>query len=94
MATGRDAADVAITTSFGNAILTNFYVDSYEVLENGTKVPPLPGIATETSTLTAINGIVSTTAQSSPPQAYRKLLTTHVETGRRGLPSKNFGAIG
>ncbi len=44
MATGRDAADVAITTSFGNAILTNFYVDSYEVLEDGTTVPSLPGI--------------------------------------------------
>ena len=38
MATGRDAADVAITTSFGNAILTNFYVDSFEVLEDGTRV--------------------------------------------------------
>ena len=43
MATGRDAADVAITTSFGNAVLTNFYVDSYEVLEDGTTVPSLPG---------------------------------------------------
>jgi transglutaminase-like putative cysteine protease len=43
MATGRDAADVAITTSFGSAILTNFYVDSYEVLEDGTTVPSLPG---------------------------------------------------
>jgi transglutaminase-like putative cysteine protease len=43
MAVGRDAADVAITTSFGNAILTNFYVDSYEVLEDGTTVPSLPG---------------------------------------------------
>jgi transglutaminase-like putative cysteine protease len=52
MATGRDAADVAITTSFGNAILTNFSVDSYEVLENGTKVPPLPGIAMENPVVT------------------------------------------
>jgi transglutaminase-like putative cysteine protease len=43
MAAGRDAADVAITTSFGRAILTNFYVDSYEVLEDGTTVPSLPG---------------------------------------------------
>lgn len=47
MAIGRDAADVAITTSFGNAILTNFYVDSYEVLEDGAKVPPLPRVAME-----------------------------------------------
>jgi transglutaminase-like putative cysteine protease len=47
MATGRDAGDVAITTSFGNAILTHFYVDSYEVLEDGTRVPPMPGVAME-----------------------------------------------
>jgi transglutaminase-like putative cysteine protease len=45
MATGRDATDVAITTSYGSSILTNFFVDSYEILEDGTKVPPLPGIA-------------------------------------------------
>lgn len=43
MATGRDAADVAITTSFGSAILVHFFVDSYEILEDGTRVPPLPG---------------------------------------------------
>jgi transglutaminase-like putative cysteine protease len=41
MATGRDAADVAITTSFGNANLVNFYVESQEVREDGTIVPPL-----------------------------------------------------
>jgi transglutaminase-like putative cysteine protease len=40
MATGRDAADVAITTSFGNADLKHFYVESNEVLEDGTKVVP------------------------------------------------------
>ncbi len=39
MATGRDAADVAITTSFGNADLMHFYVDSFEVNEDGSKVP-------------------------------------------------------
>ena len=44
MATGRDAADVAITTSFGNAILTNFYVDSFEVLEDGTRVRRCRGL--------------------------------------------------
>jgi transglutaminase-like putative cysteine protease len=44
VATGRDAADVAITTSFGNADLKHFYVDSYEVLEDGSQVPALPGI--------------------------------------------------
>jgi transglutaminase-like putative cysteine protease len=42
MATGRDATDVAITTSFGVANLTNFYVESYEVDEQGNTVP-LPG---------------------------------------------------
>jgi transglutaminase-like putative cysteine protease len=41
MATGRDAADVAITTSFGNAQLSHFYVESREVREDGTIVPPL-----------------------------------------------------
>jgi len=41
MATGRDAADVAITTSFGTANLLSFYVESTEVLEDGTIVPPL-----------------------------------------------------
>ncbi len=35
MATGRDATDVAITTSFGVADVKNFYVESYEVDENG-----------------------------------------------------------
>jgi transglutaminase-like putative cysteine protease len=39
MATGRDAADVAITTSFGNADLKHFYVESNEVYEDGTRVP-------------------------------------------------------
>jgi transglutaminase-like putative cysteine protease len=42
MATGRDAADVAITTSFGDAYLAHFYVDSFEVDENGAKTP-IPG---------------------------------------------------
>ena len=55
MATGRDAADVAITTSFGNAILTNFYVDSYEVLEDGTTVPSLPGVAAQEAVVTSAN---------------------------------------
>ena len=46
MATGRDAADVAITTSFGNADLAHFFVDSNEISADGTVVrvagaPPL-----------------------------------------------------
>ena len=40
MATGRDAADVAMTTSFGNADLRHFYVESTEVNEDGTVIPP------------------------------------------------------
>jgi len=42
MATGRDAADVAITTSFGRADLTNFFVESNEIDLNGNAVE-LPG---------------------------------------------------
>ena len=38
MAVGRDATDVAITTSFGTANLVRFQVDSYEVDEAGIKV--------------------------------------------------------
>jgi transglutaminase-like putative cysteine protease len=39
MATGRDAADVAITTSFGNADLVKFFVESNEIDADGTPVP-------------------------------------------------------
>jgi hypothetical protein len=45
----------AITTSFGNAILTNFYVDSYEVLEDGTTVPSLPGAVAQEAVVTSAN---------------------------------------
>jgi len=38
MAVGRDATDVAITTSFGVANLVRFYVESYEVTESGDRV--------------------------------------------------------
>jgi transglutaminase-like putative cysteine protease len=43
MATGRDATDVAITTSFGVADVTNFYVESYEVDAQGLTVPLVGG---------------------------------------------------
>ena len=56
MATGRDAADVAITTSFGTTNLTNFYVDSYEVLEDGSTVPSLPGTIAQGAVVTATRG--------------------------------------
>jgi transglutaminase-like putative cysteine protease len=39
MATGRDATDVALTTSFGAANLTHFYVESNEVDAAGEKIP-------------------------------------------------------
>ena len=42
MATGRDAADVAITTSFGRADLTHFYVESNEIDAAGQPVPLPP----------------------------------------------------
>lgn len=41
MATGRDAADVALTTSFGAAHLTYFFVDSWEMNAAGERVPHL-----------------------------------------------------
>jgi transglutaminase-like putative cysteine protease len=43
MAAGRDATDVAITTSFGVADLKHFYVESNEVNADGTRVPLPPG---------------------------------------------------
>ncbi len=42
MATGRDAADVAITTSFGVANLTHFHVESQEIDAHGQPVPLPP----------------------------------------------------
>jgi transglutaminase-like putative cysteine protease len=47
IAVGRDATDVAITTSFGMADLTHFYVESNEVDASGEKVP-LPVASTTT----------------------------------------------
>ena len=39
MATGRDAADVAMTTSFSAAWLTHFFVDYYEINAAGNRIP-------------------------------------------------------
>ena len=44
MAVGRDATDVAITTSFGAANLKKFAVDSFEVDDAGNKVPLPPKV--------------------------------------------------
>jgi transglutaminase-like putative cysteine protease len=49
MATGRDAADIAITTSFGVANLTHFYVESNEIDADGRLVPLPPKLATSTT---------------------------------------------
>jgi transglutaminase-like putative cysteine protease len=42
VATGRDAADVAITTSFGAAHLTHFYVESCEIDSAGNRISNRP----------------------------------------------------
>ncbi len=72
MATGRDAADVAITTSFGAANLVRFYVESNEIDAVGNKVP-LPNHAPElTNDVTAQIGLNAPTqtnpSMSSPAQ--------------------------
>ncbi|MGC2400606.1 MAG: transglutaminase family protein [Acidobacteriaceae bacterium] len=73
MATGRDAADVAITTSFGAANLVKFYVESNEIDADGIKVP-LPHHTTgapnshtmqnEANTPTQTNRSISSPAQT------------------------------
>jgi len=45
MAAGRDAADVAITTSFAVANMTHFYVESNEINAEGNAVPLPPAHA-------------------------------------------------
>ncbi len=62
MATGRDAADVALTTSFGAAHLTSFYVDSKEIHADGTPVP-LPEFGPQETTAPA-----SSTERTTPTQ--------------------------
>ena len=69
MATGRDAADVAITTSFGAAYLTYFYVESNEVDEAGNKIAPTSGTATAPLPQAEINAPTqSNGSQFSPNQ--------------------------
>jgi transglutaminase-like putative cysteine protease len=53
MATGRDAADVAITTSFGNAVLKHFYVESNEVNPDGSLVPLMQAPLIQTPSMQA-----------------------------------------
>ncbi len=55
MATGRDAADVAITTSFGDALLKHFFVESNEVNEDGSAVPLQPAAAAQMGAEVPVN---------------------------------------
>lgn len=80
MATGRDAADVAITTSFGAAYLTRFFVESNEVDASGGNValtgsagpgvgPGVgPGSAAATSLVEANTPTQTNSSQCSPTQ--------------------------
>jgi transglutaminase-like putative cysteine protease len=72
MATGRDAADVALTTSFGAAHLTSFYVDSYEMDAEGKRVPLSPAAAPETSAVAELPKLNTPTetnhSEASPTQ--------------------------
>ena len=71
MATGRDAADVAITTSFGITDLTYFSVESNELDAQGNKVPVLnaPTPSTPPPAMAEVNGpSQSNASQSSPSQ--------------------------
>jgi transglutaminase-like putative cysteine protease len=70
MATGRDAADVAITTSFGATHLTRFYVESNELDADGNKVP-LPSFGANPAVRTQAEPNTPTqtnNSQSSPTQ--------------------------
>ncbi len=69
MATGRDAADVAITTSFGAAYLTYFYVESNEVNDAGKKIPLPSGVAPTPVPAVEVNAPTQTnSSQFSPSQ--------------------------
>jgi transglutaminase-like putative cysteine protease len=68
MATGRDATDVALTTSFGTATLQHFAVSSYEINTDGSRVPVLPAlISTDTGIAT---GPAPNVPEAGEPQAF------------------------
>jgi transglutaminase-like putative cysteine protease len=67
MAAGRDAADVAITTSFGVANLTKFYVESFEVDAQGNKVP-LPAANDAAFAATALPPPIEPQQEGTPTQ--------------------------
>ena len=68
MATGRDAADVAITTSFGAAHLTHFYVESNEVDSQGTRATQV-AIGSSSSTQSPPPSAANTPTQSNPSES-------------------------
>jgi transglutaminase-like putative cysteine protease len=73
MATGRDAADVAITTSFGTAHLTHFYVDSREIDAEG-KTLPLPSAGLKE------NGDLPVAEHSTPTQTNSESSPTQTQS--------------
>jgi transglutaminase-like putative cysteine protease len=68
MATGRDAADVAITTSFGAAHLTYFSVNSDEIDAEGNKIP-LPIFGAQESAPAPAPPEVNTPTQTNNSQS-------------------------
>jgi transglutaminase-like putative cysteine protease len=68
MAVGRDAADVAITTSFGAAYLIHFYVDSYEIASGGERIP-LPAAIEQVSNSGPIVSDVNIPTQTNGSEA-------------------------
>jgi transglutaminase-like putative cysteine protease len=68
MATGRDAADVAISTSFGPANLVRFYVDSFELDAEGKRVPCLLPNAKE-MVPASVSGELNTPTQTNNSQS-------------------------
>jgi transglutaminase-like putative cysteine protease len=67
MAIGRDAADVAITTSFGTTNLVKFYVESNEVDVDGNRVP-LPQYANK-----KVDHVVTPSEVNTPTQTNRSM---------------------
>jgi transglutaminase-like putative cysteine protease len=68
MATGRDAADVAITTSFGATHLTHFYVESNEIDTEGNRVP-LPSFGPRDAPSVPAAGEFNTPTQTNNNQS-------------------------
>ncbi len=67
MATGRDAADVAITTSFGAAYLTYFYVESNELDSAGNRIAAPPATALPLPPASEVNAPTQTSSSRFGP---------------------------